>query len=252
VKLLAALVMLVLLAGTARAERLVTTLSSQDIEITSSFDGATLTMFGSIEPDRGAGRDTVAGPFNVVIVVEGPLADRVARQKTNQFGIWINTDQVIFERFPSFFHVLASGRLRDITDPVTLTAENILPEVQARHSAVAGWWKSVVFGRELVRLMSVRGLFGVNEQAVQFLSDTTYIARLNLPSDIANGPFITHTYLFKGGMVVARSSEGFSVRKTGFERFLGLAAIQQPLLYGIVCVILAIGTGWLGGVVFRR
>ena len=36
------------------------------------------------------------------------------------------------------------------------------------------------------------------------------------------------------------------------ERFLELAATQQPALYGIACVLLAIGTGWLGGVVFRR
>ena len=42
------------------------------------------------------------------------------------------------------------------------------------------------------------------------------------------------------------------MRKIGFERFLGLAAQQQPLLYGLVCVILALFTGWLGGVVFRR
>jgi hypothetical protein len=38
----------------------------------------------------------------------------------------------------------------------------------------------------------------------------------------------------------------------GFERFLYNAAVGQPFLYGLVCVILAIFTGWLGGVVFRR
>lgn len=249
---LAAALVLMGLCAPAQAERLVTTLSNQTIEITSSFDGETISMFGNIEPDPGAGRDTIAGPFNVVIVVEGPLTDRVARQKTNQFGIWINTDQVVFERFPSFFHVLASGRLNDIADPATLTAENILPEVQARHSAVAGWWKSILYGRELVRLMTEDGHFGVQEQAVQFLSTTAYRARLTVPSDVANGSFIVRTHLFKGGMVIARESEGLAIRKTGFERFLGLSAIQYPFLYGLACVILAIGTGWLGGVVFRR
>ena len=53
-------------------------------------------------------------------------------------------------------------------------------------------------------------------------------------------------------LYITEKSDGFSVRKIGFERFLGLAAVQQPLLYGICAVILALFTGWLGGVVFRR
>ena len=58
--------------------------------------------------------------------------------------------------------------------------------------------------------------------------------------------------MFKDGQIIARKSEGFAVRKIGFERFLALASVQQPLLYGIVCVILALFTGWLGGVLFKR
>lgn len=249
---LAALAALLLATAPAQAERLISTISNQTIQINSSFDGETLSLFGSIEPDRAKGEIAADGVYNVIIVVEGPLINRVTRQKTSVAGIWINTDQVFFERFPSYFHVLSSARLEDITDIVTLTVEDILPDSLALKSAQSAWYKSVVFGRELVRLMTERGLFGVHEQGVQFLSNTAYTARLTLPSDIANGPFIAHTYVVRDGVIVARANEGFSVRKSGFERFLGLAAVQQPFLYGIVCVALAIGTGWLGGVVFRR
>lgn len=248
----ATIVLLLFAIDGARAEKLVQTLSNQTIQITSSFAGETISVFGSIEPDRAAGETAAPGPYQVIIVVEGPLADRVARQKTNLAGIWLNTDQVMFEHFPSFFHVLSSDRLTDIADLITLTIENILPEAQAGQATTAGWYKSAVFGRELVRLMTERGLFGVHEQGVQFLSDTAYTARLALPSDIPNGAFISRTYVFKNGAIIARGSEGFTVRKSGFERFLGLFAVQQPVLYGIACVILALGTGWLGGVAFRR
>jgi hypothetical protein len=60
------------------------------------------------------------------------------------------------------------------------------------------------------------------------------------------------TYVFQNGEIVARKSEGFAVRKMGFERFMALAAVQQPLAYGIICVILALFTGWLGGIIFKR
>ena len=176
----------------------------------------------------------------------------MARRKSNVLGTWINTRQVVFEDFPSYFHLLSDTRLENITNPITIAGLEILPEQQARFSAVAGWWDSVVFGSELVRLMEQKGLFGINEQGVLFRSDTLYSAQLTLRSDVPPGPYLAHTYLFKDGVLVAERSDGFSVRKTGFERFLGLAAVQQPLLYGLACVILALFTGWLGGVVFKR
>ena len=238
--------------GPALAERLFSSLSNTEIQITSSFVGETLTLFGSIEPDPGATQRWVEGPFNIVIVIEGPTGTRVARKKTNQLGFWLNTEQVEFRGFPSYFHVLSSAKLRDITDINTLTTNFILPESHAISPNPAGWWQTLTFGRELIRLMSEEGLFGTQETGVRFMTDTFYSAQLLLPSNAPPGPYIAQTYVFKNGEIIARRSDGFAVRKIGFERFLALSATQQPLLYGLACVALALFTGWLGGVLFRR
>lgn len=251
-RLLLALLLVLGLAMPAAAERLVSQVSNDSIEITSSFDGERMTFFGSIAPDAGSEQKFVEGPFHVVVVVLGPTQNRVARQKTHNFGIWLNTDQVEFDNFPSYFHVLSSGRLADITDITTLTTNFILPEAHTLVANGGDWWKAAIFGRQLVRLMSEEGLFGIQENGVNFLSDNFYSARLTLPSNAPPGPYIALTYVFKDGAIIARKSEGFAVRKIGFERFLALSAVQQPLFYGLVCVILALFTGWLGGVVFKR
>src|SRR5690606_18169281 len=101
--------------------------------------------------------------------------------------------------FPSYFHVLSSGRLRDITDITTLTTNFILPEAHVLLPNEAGWWPTMVFGRELIRLMTEERLFGVQENAVNFLSDNFYSAQLTLPSNAPPGPYIAHTYVFKNG-----------------------------------------------------
>lgn len=251
-RLLAFLAVLLAFAVPAQAERLVSQISNENVEITSSFDGERMTFFGTIAPDAGSEQKFVQGPFHAVIVVLGPTQNRVARQMSNVFGIWINTDQHEFDDFPSYFHVLSSTRLTDITDITTLTANAILPETHTLSGAGTDWWKSAVFGRQLVRLMTEKGLFGVQENAVNFLSENVYTARLTLPSDAPPGPYIALTYIFKNGEIIARKSEGFAVRKIGFERFLALSAVQQPFLYGVICVVLALFTGWLGGVLFRR
>ena len=243
--------MLIATATPVGAEKLASTVSSATIQITSSFDGAVLSLFGTIESDvHGL---AAQGPYNVIVIVTGPLQDRVTRLKTNNWGIWTNTDQVTFKQFPSFYNVLASGKLANIATPEVLTEKNVLPIAQALASSTLGEVaKATEFGTELVRLMTEQGHFAVKEDAVRFLTTTAYVAQVTLPSDVANGPFIAHTMVLKDKQLVAERTEGFSVRKSGFENFVFVASKQQPLLYGIVCVILALGTGWLAGVVFRR
>jgi len=242
--------LLMLTASGAGAEKLASTVSSATVQITSSFDGAVLSLFGTIEPDtRGA---ALTGPYNVVVVITGPLQDRVTRLKTNNWGIWTNTDQVTFKQFPSFYVVLASGKLDNIASPQIIAEQSVLPDQQARDAAQVQGVKAEEFGTQLVRLMTQEHHFAVEEDGVRFLSDTAYVGQVTLPSDVANGPFLAHTLVLKDKQLVAEGTQGFSVRKTGFENFVFVASRQQPLLYGIVCVILALGTGWLAGVVFRR
>lgn len=251
-RLLALLIMLGLMIVPASGQRLISGVSNDSVDITSSFDGERLTFYGTVAPVAGAEERTVTGPFQVVIVVLGPSQDRVARRKTNNFGVWLNTEQMEFRRFPSYFHVLSSRRLLDIADIATLNSNFILPESHAMTPNPAGFMKTLNFGRELIRLMSEEGLFGVQENGVRFMSDTFYSAQLTLPSSAPPGPYIAQTYLFKDGQIIARRSEGFSVRKIGFERFLAQSAQQWPFLYGLACVVLALFTGWLGGVIFKR
>src|SRR5690606_21946872 len=190
------------IAVPAQAQRMVSTVSREQVAITSSFDGETLTFFGNVEPEAGAADQPVVGPFHIVIAVTGPLQNRVARRKSNVFGIWLNTEQVVFEAFPSFLHILSDTRLEDITDPVTLAGLGILPDQQAREAARAGWWEAISFGRELVRLMTEQGLFGINPQGVVFRSNTLYSAQINLRSDVPPGAYIAQSFLFKGGQLI--------------------------------------------------
>lgn len=243
---------LALAAAPADAEKLVSTVSNTNVQVTSSFDGTTLSFFGNVESDTP---ETAAqGPFNIIITVTGPLQDRVARLKTNVFGIWTNTDQVAFKQFPSFYAVLSSGKLATIADTTVLTEDAILPEDQAMAASPAdAGARELVFGSQLVRLMTEDAHFAVKEDGVRFLSNTAYVGQITLPSNVTNGQFLAHTIVLgPDKRVVAEGTQGFSVRKAGFENFVFVASRQYSLIYGLVCVLLALGTGWLAGVVFKR
>jgi hypothetical protein len=52
--------------------------------------------------------------------------------------------------------------------------------------------------------------------------------------------------------LLAEERVGILVRKTGFEQFIFRMSQRDQLMYGGLAVVLALFTGWLGSVVFRR
>lgn len=241
----------VALAGPAVGQRLVASTSDPEVSIDSTFAGEKITLFGAIEPEIGE-TEAPSGTYDIAIAIEGPSVDRVARRKAPNFGIWLNLEQVVFKNFPSFYWIVASAPLEQITDSGTIDTERL--GFRARSILAVGAGDPVIemFGAELVRLMRARGLFGVDERGVMFLSDRFYTARVDLPAFVPNGSYTARTLLFRNGQIVARRADSFSVRTAGIERFVADAARNQSLAYGLVCVGLALTTGWLGGLVFRR
>lgn len=249
-RLVLALACLFFLTGPACAQRLAGALSEYQIAVNSDFVGQTLTLFGNVEPAFGDGK-TLEGPFEVIIVITGPPQNRVVRQQTNRFVIWLNTQSETFRDVPAYKWVLASAPLDSIASAVVLDANHIL--LSSTGSDIGdNSANSRLFRSQLVRLMTEKGLYGISESGVTFRSPTLYSARIELPGDVPNGTFLAETFLFKNSTLVARKAESFIVRKVGLERLLGDSARDYPFLYGLACVALAVMTGWLGGVVFRR
>src|SRR6185436_21110833 len=112
------LAILLALASPARAERLITTLSTSRVLISSNFTGADVVLFGSVERDA----QTVSrrGNYDIVVTVRGPLETIVTYRKERVFGIWVNADSRTFVDAPSYLTVLSNRTINDIADINTL------------------------------------------------------------------------------------------------------------------------------------
>jgi len=241
---------LLALAQTGRAQDLVFSTSNRTVWIHSNFTGETITLFGNIEPDIAG--QAPQGHFDVVLVIRGPVGDRVVRRKARQFGVMLNADYALFNQLPSFYRVLSSRPLEMILDPAVIAEMGFTIEAQVSSALGTATGNVAMFEAELIRLMENANLFSVAERGISFLSPTFFSARATLPSNVPSGVFLAQAFVVQDGQIVARGAQQFIVQKTGFERFLGDAARNQPLLYGLACVLLALVTGWLGGVLFRR
>src|SRR4051794_19627862 len=110
-----AVLLVLLLVSTARAERLIVSVSNHRVTVTPSYSGEELVLFGSVEKDR----DTPAGRANydLVVTVIGPRADMVTRRKEREFGIWVNTDSRQFLQVPSYLAVFSNRPIDVIATP---------------------------------------------------------------------------------------------------------------------------------------
>ena len=244
------LLALVAAATGARAQGLVFGTSDPTISIHSNFAGETITLFGNIEPSLDG--TPPQGTFDVVFVIRGPVEERVVRRKSRQFGILLNADHALFSGLPSFYRVLSSRPLETILDPEIIAERRLSVEAQVALALQESTGNVALFENELVRLMGNANLFRTDGRGVSFLSPTFFSTRVVLPANVPNGIFLAQALVVQNGEVVAQGAQRFFVQKSGFERFIGEAAVNQPLLYGIATVLLALFTGWLGGVLFRR
>ena len=52
--------------------------------------------------------------------------------------------------------------------------------------------------------------------------------------------------------MIAQTDSAFEIVKVGFEQFVVNAAREHGLLYGLATAMMALFTGWIASVAFRR
>ena len=231
---------------------LVPDVSQRDIEIAYSFTGAQLLLFGAILYPGGRVPDE-AHPTDVVIVVKGPVQSVTIREKRKVAGIWVNAEALRYRSAPSFYAVAASRPLAGLVDARTRAIYEIgLDSLQLSPASSAPPPVQDRFTRGLVEQRRRAGLFVEAPGAVEITDGVLYRARIDVPARVPVGRFTAETFLIRDGRVLAAAVRDIDVRKSGFERFVALAADRHELLYGLTAVALSVFLGWAAGRLGRR
>lgn len=244
---------LCLAAAPALAERLIVSVSASRVLINSSYTGAELVLFGTIE--RDAVSVSRSGSYDIVVTVRGPASPFTVREKKRLGPIWVNADQQKYAGLPGYLAIHSSKPLAEVTsEPLRQRFQvGIMETVAARGGgARPDEVRRQTFHDALVRIRAAAGLFQSNERGVVFLSPNLFRASISLPATAPLGNYEAFATLFADGAPLATEKTDFEVVKTGFEARVAIAAFSQSWLYGLVTVMLAVGFGWLANYAFRR
>lgn len=251
---LAAFALTALLVLPASAEKLVSSLSTHQVLITSSFTGTELVLFGSVE--RDAATVPRRGGYDLVVTVSGPRQTLVTRKKDRVFGIWANTSSRAFVDAPTYLAVL-SNRPLDAIAPIDLIRKLGLGLANIPFQQQVGISKVVsvpddTFRNALIRLKSAQGVYRQEENAVTFLTPNLFRASIQIPAEAPLGTYEVDIKLFADGANLAQTTSALEIVKVGVEQYIASAARDHALLYGLLTMLMALATGWLASVIFRR
>ncbi len=235
----------------AQAEpKLVPDISARSIEIRYSFTGAQLLLFGAILSPGGR---MPRKPADVIVVLKGPVEPILVREKQKIAGIWMNADSNRFRSAPSFYAVASSAPVRDLVDERTAAIYELgLQDLQLSPGGGALPDKERRFEAGLLDLRSRQGLYAEHPHGVEISEGVLYRARISIPSQVPVGTYTAETFLVSNGKVIAAATREIEIGKSGFERFVALAAKRHGFLYGLAAVLLSLGLGWAAAAVFRR
>ncbi|MEL7462007.1 MAG: TIGR02186 family protein [Pseudomonadota bacterium] len=232
---------------TAWAEEIVLGLSDDQVAISATFEGKEILIFGAIRRDAGVNLD---GKLGVIVTIAGPDEAIVVRRKDRRFGIWVNVEAVDIGTAPAFYALATSAPLAEILDPLEDEATRIsLDRVIQGVGAAEG--ASQAFVDALIRIRQGDKTYQVIEGAVQVDEETLFRTSISLPAALTEGDYTAEIYLTRDGAIVDVYSTTIPVEKVGLERWLFRLAHDQPFVYGIMSLAIAIFAGWAASAVFQ-
>jgi uncharacterized protein (TIGR02186 family) len=254
-------VLLLAMPAMAAPSRLVADLSDSHVDITSSYHGTELILFGAYE---GAPGD------DLVLIVEGPATDIAQRRKEKKAGIWVNGETLVWQQAPSFYHVFATDDLAAIADKDALSKADVGPlarglmlvagEAQGSNGhgggalATTGAVTAGTAAQQagLSRNMNNNGLWQLQPALISTQQDMLFRAQLSLPSNVPTGDYLVRVLHFRDGVAISEKTTDMNIRKAGLSALIYRFAHEYSVFYGLFAIVFAVASGWLAAVAFRR
>lgn len=218
-------------------------LSSHLVAITAGFSGDRILLFGSIN-----------SPGEVIVVVRGPDTDFKVQRKGQVAGIWMNTASMKFESVPSFYSIASTGPIEEISSSATralnaIGFDNIGLELPVTKAAgkLADSWKEALL-RNLLR----SGNYQLENAEIVFLGEHLFRTEFELPANVPTGTYSVSVYHLRDGQIIDARTTPLTVSKIGAEAEIYDYAHLHGAMYGIIAIVIALVSGWIGHLIFRK
>ncbi|MFL2844017.1 MAG: TIGR02186 family protein [Alphaproteobacteria bacterium] len=242
-------IFLVILIMTAQAPLdLIIDTNERDVEIQPGISGTKIVLFGA----------TPSGKRDIIIEVVGPPKNQTMQEKRRYFGFWLGRGKSYYKNVPSYYNLLSSKPLEEITNQEGLNKLGLgiehlpLGKADIKYSSI----KQFQFDKRLRSEMSEDGQFLENEENIVLRSGPGKVGlfktEFSLPPNSLQGKYFVRYFLFQNGEAISYAESIIDLKQAGFARLIWIFANKFALLYGIIAIILSGLLGWVVSLIFSR
>ena len=240
-----ALIMLFLLAPHAYGTALIIDSSTSEVKVSSSFIGTDVMVFG-----------TANDKDDIIVVITGPTETAIVRKKGRVSGIWINKEKLEFREIPGFYAIASTRPLSEITETDELKKQKIgihnVITTASLNSKDENIKTFKSFKDALVRGQKTKGLYLDMPLTIDVVSKRLFKTTFHFPNNMTTGIYTVKVFSFQKKRLVSMVSKTISVEKIGIGADVFKFAKEQSALYGLLAILIAVVSGWIASVIFRK
>ena len=224
-------------------EMLNTEISQEIISISSNFTGKKILLFGNVET-KG----------EIIITITGPKEKIIVHEKKPRLGIWVNSKKIVFSDVPSYYAITSSSNINEIIPKklqikLAIGANHLKFKANKESNVSKNELLNFKFG--LIRNKVRQKLYSSAENSVKF-NNNLFRSDINFPTNAPEGKYIINTYLVEKNKIINIKENFIFITKVGVERKIYNFANEKPALYGLLAIIIAIFSGSLASIIFRK
>ena len=107
------------------------------------------------------------------------------------------------------------------------------------------------FTEAVIRIRKDQKLYQLLENEIVVDQSTLFRTSVDMPANLTEGDYFTRIFLTRDGKIVSQFDTIIDVKKVGLERFLFNLSRENPLIYGLLSLAIAIIAGWVASSLFR-
>ena len=225
-------------------DNLVTDLSESTVEISSTFSGADILLFGAYDGQKND---------DIIVVVSGQKGDIKVDKKEKKFGIWMITESIKFLNIPKYYYVASNRKIEDITNKTEIKKRKLdLNSFELKNNKIDYKNLDKKWYEALKRNMKKKQFWKIEENSITLNKNTLFRKTLSLPSNVSTGIYNVKILHYRKGNLISQEESKIKIDKTGISANIYDIAQNFSAIYGIIAVFIALFFGWFTNFIFRR
>jgi uncharacterized protein (TIGR02186 family) len=232
-------------------QKVVTAASKNLIEIGVTYQGDQIHFFG-VNPVPGT---------DLIIKLTAEIDEELKLSVKGKFGpLWMTVKQYDVTGAPFMYKIHASKPINQIISEATAQELELgYPAVRhkmkmhlARGSAASDDADKVFKG--LLKIKERTNLYNIVEdpKRLEIAEGKLFKHYFRFPPAATEGRYLIESFCFDKGQLVGYGKDVIEIKKVGIEHWLTDVSQNQPVFFGIMAVVIAVGAGLLVGVIFGK